>query len=71
MLRVSVSSALDSVWFQTIRLLTQSNSNVAALELSRLLGGCYASVWRLKPKLLETMQAKHWTERRSAPFLLV
>jgi ribosomal protein L37AE/L43A len=40
-----------TVWFQAIWLLTQSKNNVAALELSRLLGVCYASAWRLKRKL--------------------
>lgn len=52
-----------TVWFQAIWLLTQSKNNVAALELSRLLGVCYASAWRLKHKLMEAMQAAESTRQ--------
>jgi len=35
--------------------LTQSKNNVSALELTRLLGICYRTAWRLKHKIIQTM----------------
>lgn len=37
-------------------LLTQSKTNVSALELKRHLGLCYRSAWLLKHKILEGMR---------------
>lgn len=48
-------------WFLVIYLLTQSKTNVAALELTRHLGVCYRSAWRLKHKLMVAM-----TEREAS-----
>lgn len=42
-------------WFQAMYMLTQSKNNVSALELSRLIGVCYRTAWRVKHKLLEVM----------------
>jgi len=42
-------------WFQAMFFLTQSKNNVSALELTRLLGICYRSAWRLKHKIIQTM----------------
>jgi hypothetical protein len=42
-------------WFQAIFFLTQSKNNVSALELTRLLGVCYRTAWRLKHKLTQVM----------------
>ena len=36
-------------------LLTQSKNNVSALELTRMLGICYRSAWRLKHKITQVM----------------
>jgi len=47
-------------WFQAMFFLTQSKNNVSALELTRLLGVCYRTSWRLKHKIIQTM-----TERES------
>jgi ribosomal protein L37AE/L43A len=44
------------VWFQAMRLLTQSKNNVSALELRRQLGVNYHSAWLLKPKIMEAMR---------------
>jgi len=48
-------------WFQAMFFLTQSKNNVSALELTRLLGVCYRTAWRLKHKLIQAM-----TERESS-----
>lgn len=42
-------------WFQALYLLTQSKNNVSALELTRMLGICYRSAWRLKHKITQVM----------------
>jgi len=42
-------------WFYAVYLLTQSKNNVSALELTRTLGICYRSAWRLKHKLTQVM----------------
>lgn len=47
-------------WFLAMYLLTQSKTNVAALELTRHLDVCYRSAWRMKHKLMVAM-----TERES------
>ena len=42
-------------WFLGIYLLTQSKTNLAALELMRHLGIAYNSAWRMKHKLMQLM----------------
>lgn len=42
-------------WFLALYLLTQSKSNMAALELMRHLGVCYRTAWRIKHKLMQAM----------------
>jgi transposase-like protein len=44
-----------STWFFAMYLITQSKNNVSALELTRILGICYRSAWRLKHKLIQVM----------------
>ena len=44
-----------TIWFQGMYFLTQTKNNVSALELTRLLGICYSSAWRLKHKLMQVM----------------
>ncbi len=43
-------------WFLAMQLLTQSKTNVSALELKRHLGVCYRSAWLVKHKILEGMR---------------
>ena len=47
-----------ATWFQAMYLMTQSKNNVSALELTRMLGVCYRSAWRLKHKLIVVMQER-------------
>jgi len=47
-----------TAWFQAMYLMTQSKNNVSALELTRMLGICYRSAWRLKHKLILVMQER-------------
>lgn len=42
-------------WFMGIYLLTQTKTNLAALELMRHLHVCYRTAWRLKHKLMQLM----------------
>ena len=42
-------------WFLALYLLTQSKTNVAALELMRHLGVCYRTAWRLNHKVMQAM----------------
>ena len=42
-------------WFLALYLLTQSKTNLAALELMRHLGVCYRTAWRVKHKLMQAM----------------
>ncbi len=44
-----------TTWFLALYLLTQSKTNMAALELTRHLGVCYRTAWRLKHKLMQAM----------------
>jgi len=50
-----------ATWFLALYLLTQSKTNLSALELMRHLGVCYRTGWRLKRKLMQVM-----TERKAA-----
>ena len=43
-------------WFLAMQLLTQSKTNVSALELKRHLGVCYRTAWLIKHKILEGMR---------------
>lgn len=52
------------VWFQAMYFLTQTKNNVSALELTRLLGVCYRTAWRIKHKFMQVMH-----ERESATIL--
>lgn len=51
-------------WFYAMYLFTQSKNSVSALELTRHLGICYRSAWRLKHKLTQVMY-----EREEGRFL--
>lgn len=42
-------------WFLALYLLTQSKTNMAALELMRHLGVCYRTAWRVKHKIMQGM----------------
>lgn len=44
-----------SKWFLALYLLTQTKTNLAALELMRHLGVAYNTAWRMKHKLMEVM----------------
>ena len=46
-----------SKWFLALYLLTQTKTNLAALELMRHLGVAYNTAWRMKHKLMEVMIA--------------
>jgi hypothetical protein len=50
-----------TTWFLALYLLTQTKTNLSALELSRHLGVCYRSAWRMKHKLMQAM-----TQREAA-----
>lgn len=45
-----------TTWFLALYFISQSKNNVAALELSRLLGVSYNTAWLVKHKLLQVMQ---------------
>ena len=45
-------------WFQALYFLTQTKNNVSALELTRLLGVCYRTAWRIKHKLMQVMHER-------------
>lgn len=44
-----------TTWFQAIYFLSQTKNNVSALELTRLLGVCYRTAWRIKHKIMQVM----------------
>lgn len=44
-------------------LLTQTKNGMAALELSRHLGVCYRTAWRIKHKVMEAMATRDATQR--------
>lgn len=52
-----------TVWFQAMYFLTQSKSNISALELKRLLGVSYPSAWRIKHKLMQVMYEREASTR--------
>jgi len=45
-------------WFVALYVLTQTKNNVSALELTRHLGVCYRTAWRMKHKLMEAMASR-------------
>lgn len=47
-----------ATWFLALYLLSQSKNAIAALELSRHLGVCYSTAWRIKHKLMQAMTAR-------------
>lgn len=47
-----------TTWFLALYFISQSKNNVAALELSRLLGVSYNTAWLIKHKLLQVMQER-------------
>lgn len=47
-----------TTWFLALYLLTQSKTNLSALELMRHLGVCYRTAWRLKHKLMQAMSER-------------
>jgi hypothetical protein len=50
-------------WFFALYLLTQSKTNVAGLELSRHLGVCPRTAWRIKHKVMEAMSRQEMGRR--------
>lgn len=46
------------IWFQALYFLAQTKNNVSALELTRLLGVCYRTAWRIKHKLMQVMHER-------------
>lgn len=44
-----------TTWFQAMYFLTQGKNSTSTLELSRLLGVCYRTAWRLKHKIMQVM----------------
>jgi len=58
------------VWWLAIYLVSQAKNGIAALELSRQLGVCYRTAWRLKHKLMAAM-ADQEARRRLAGLIQV
>lgn len=52
-----------TTWFLALYLLTQSKTNLAALELMRHLGVCYRTAWRLKHKVMQSMTTREADRR--------
>jgi transposase-like protein len=57
-------------WFLALYLLTQSKTNIAALELMRHLGVCYRTAWRMKHKVMQAM-AEREAERQLGGVVLI
>ncbi len=47
-----------TTWLLALYLLSQSKTNLSALELMRHLGVCYRTAWRLKHKLMQAMNER-------------
>jgi transposase-like protein len=58
------------IWYQAIFFLTQSKNNVSALELTRLLGICYRTAWRMKHKLIQVMHEREQKRKLSGDIQL-
>lgn len=52
-----------TTWLLALYFLTHTKTNLAALELMRHLGVCYRTAWRLKHKLMQTMQSREASRR--------
>ena len=52
-----------TTWFLALYLLTQTKTNLSALELSRHLGVSYSAAWRMKHKLMEAMTQREASRR--------
>jgi len=52
-----------TTWFLAMYLLTQTKTNLSALELSRHLGVSYSAAWRMKHKLMEVMTQREASRR--------
>lgn len=52
-----------NTWFLAMYLLTQTKTNLAALELARHLGVSYSSAWRMKHKLMQAMTEREASRR--------
>lgn len=52
-----------TTWLLAPYLLSQSKTNLSALELMRHLGVCYRTAWRLKHKLMQAMTEREATRR--------
>jgi ribosomal protein L37AE/L43A len=52
-----------SRWFLAMQLLTQTKTNIAALELMRHLGVSYKTAWLVKHKLMEVMRQRETSRR--------
>jgi hypothetical protein len=57
-------------WFLAMYLLTQSKTNMAALELMRHLGVCYRTAWRIKHKIMQAMAEREAGRRLGGNVLL-
>ncbi len=44
-----------TTWFMALYLMTQTKNGIAGLELSRHLGVCYRTAWRMRHKLMQSM----------------
>ena len=52
-----------TTWFLALYLLTQTKTNLSALELSRHLGVSYSATWRMKHKLMQAMTEREASRR--------
>ena len=52
-----------TTWLLALYLLSQSKTNLSALELMRPLGVCYRTAWRLKHKLMQAMNEREAPRR--------
>lgn len=52
-----------TTWFLGLYLLTQTKNGISALELSRHLGVCYRTAWRMRHKLMQAMAERDANQR--------
>lgn len=52
-----------TTWFLALYFLTQTKTNVSALELTRHLGVSYSAAWRMKHKLMQAMTEREESRR--------
>lgn len=53
-------------WLLAVYMITQSKTNVSALELKRFIGVCYRTAWRVKQKILQVMKEQEDSVRLSS-----